>query len=143
MKIFLNEDNQIHNFISSSGSGTVISYGSGSNFLTSYVPVPVPLVKKLRFLRFRFRFRFHNTAYITPHTTLGIMSNAWNSCLEFATQKRGAISLYLCFSLRYAQDAETYDIVQSSRIEFCRRPRSFNFCFIWTLSCFWWVNFVV
>ena len=55
MKIFLNEDNQIHNFISSSGSGTVISYGSGSDFLTSYgsgstsqkvtvptVPVPVP-----------------------------------------------------------------------------------------------------
>jgi hypothetical protein len=47
-----NENNQIHNFISSSGSGTVISYGSGSDFLTSYgsgstsqkvtVPVPVP-----------------------------------------------------------------------------------------------------
>ncbi len=61
-----NEGNQIHNFISSSGSGTVINYGSGSgtvinygsgsDFLTSYgagygsgstsqkvtVPVPVP-----------------------------------------------------------------------------------------------------
>jgi hypothetical protein len=36
MKKFLNEDNQIHNFISSSGSGTLISYGSGSDFLTSY-----------------------------------------------------------------------------------------------------------
>jgi hypothetical protein len=51
----------IHNFISSSGSGTVINYGSGSDFLTGYgsgsgsgssstsqkvtvptVPVPVP-----------------------------------------------------------------------------------------------------
>ncbi len=55
MKNFFDEDNQIHNFISSSGSGTVISYGSGSDFLTSYssgstcqkvtvptVPVPVP-----------------------------------------------------------------------------------------------------
>ncbi len=57
MKIFLNEGNQIHNFISSSGSGTVINYGSssGSVFLTNYgsgstsqkvtvptVPVPVP-----------------------------------------------------------------------------------------------------
>ncbi len=31
MKKILNEDNQIHNFISSSGSGTVISYDSGSN----------------------------------------------------------------------------------------------------------------
>ncbi len=55
-KKMLNEGNQIHNFISSSGSGTVINYGSGSgsDFLTSYgsgsgssrqkvtVPVPVP-----------------------------------------------------------------------------------------------------
>jgi hypothetical protein len=34
----LNEGNQMHNFISSSGSGTVINYGSGSgsDFLTSY-----------------------------------------------------------------------------------------------------------
>jgi hypothetical protein len=49
MKIIL-----IHNFISSSGSGTVINYDSGSDFLTSYgsgstfqkvtVPVPVPVL---------------------------------------------------------------------------------------------------
>jgi hypothetical protein len=43
----LNEGNQIHNFISSSGSRHVISSGSGSDFLTSYGsygsnPVPVP-----------------------------------------------------------------------------------------------------
>ncbi len=55
-----NEGNQIHNFISSSGSGTIINYDSGSDFLTSYgsasgsgstsqkvtvptVPVPVPV----------------------------------------------------------------------------------------------------
>ncbi len=48
----LNEGNQIHNFISSSGSGTVVNYGSGSDFLTNYgsgsgstghkVTVPVP-----------------------------------------------------------------------------------------------------
>ncbi len=59
MKKFFNEGNQIHNFISSSGYGTVINYGSGSDFLTNYgsgsgsgstskkvtvptVPVPVP-----------------------------------------------------------------------------------------------------
>ncbi len=52
MKKMLNEGNQIHNFISRSGSGTIINYGSGSDFLTSYgsgstsqkvtVPVPVP-----------------------------------------------------------------------------------------------------
>ncbi len=35
-KKMLNEGNQIHNFISSSGSGTVINYGSGSDFLTNY-----------------------------------------------------------------------------------------------------------
>jgi hypothetical protein len=50
----VNEGNQIHNFTSIFGSGTVINYGSGSEFLTSYgsgsaslflvptVPVPVP-----------------------------------------------------------------------------------------------------
>ena len=60
MKKMFNEGNQIHNFISSSGSGSVINYGSGSDFLTSYssgsgsgsksqkvmvptVPVPVPV----------------------------------------------------------------------------------------------------
>jgi hypothetical protein len=64
MKKMFNEGNQIHNFMSSSGSGTVINYGSGSgsDFLTTYgsgygygsgstsqkvtvpvlVPVPVP-----------------------------------------------------------------------------------------------------
>ncbi len=58
-EIFFNEGNQILNVISSSGSGTIINYGSGSDFLTSYgsdsssgstsqkvtvptVPVPVP-----------------------------------------------------------------------------------------------------
>jgi hypothetical protein len=61
MKKMFNEGNQIHSFMSSSGSRTVINYGSGSgsDFLTSYgsgygsgstsqkvtvptVPVPVP-----------------------------------------------------------------------------------------------------
>ncbi len=36
MKKMLNEESQIHNFISSSGSGTVINYGLGSDFFTSY-----------------------------------------------------------------------------------------------------------
>ncbi len=35
-KKMLNEGNQINNVISSSGSGTVINYGSGSDILTSY-----------------------------------------------------------------------------------------------------------
>jgi hypothetical protein len=36
MKKMWNEGNQIHNFISGSGSGTAINYGSGSDFLASY-----------------------------------------------------------------------------------------------------------
>jgi hypothetical protein len=64
MKKMFNEGNQIHNFVSSSCSRTIINYGSGSDFLTSYgsdygsdygsgstskkvtvptVPVPVPV----------------------------------------------------------------------------------------------------
>jgi hypothetical protein len=59
MKNFLNEVNLIHKVKSSSSSGTIINYGSGSDFLISYgsdsgsgstsqkvtvpmVPVPVP-----------------------------------------------------------------------------------------------------
>ncbi len=36
MKKILNEGNQTHNFMSSSGFGPVINYGSGSDFLTNY-----------------------------------------------------------------------------------------------------------
>jgi hypothetical protein len=36
MKKMFNEGNQIHYFISNSGSGTLINYGPGSDFLTSY-----------------------------------------------------------------------------------------------------------
>ncbi len=63
MKKMFDEGNQIHNFMSSSGSGTVIDYGSSSDsdFLTSYgsgstsqkvtvptVPVPVPVPQHWR-----------------------------------------------------------------------------------------------
>ncbi len=41
----LNEGNQIHNFISSSSSGTVINYGSGSDFLTSYGSGSIIMIK--------------------------------------------------------------------------------------------------
>jgi hypothetical protein len=67
MEKMFNEGNQIYNFMSSSGSGTVINYGSGSgsDFETSYgsgygsgstsQKVTVPTVPVL------VRFRFHNT----------------------------------------------------------------------------------
>ncbi len=45
MKKKYNEGNQIHNFMSSSGSGTVTNYGSGSTcqkVTVPTVPVPVP-----------------------------------------------------------------------------------------------------
>jgi hypothetical protein len=55
MKMILNQGNQIHNFISSSGSGR--NSDPVPTFYRVTVPVPVPLVKKLRF-----RFRLHNAA---------------------------------------------------------------------------------
>ena len=73
MKKMFNEENQIHNLMSSSGSGTVINYGSGSgsDFLTSYgsgstsqkvtvptVPVPVPVPQHCyKLLNFSPKFR--------------------------------------------------------------------------------------
>ena len=65
MQNMLNEGNQIHNFVASSGSGSVIYYGS--DFLTSYgsgsgstsqkvtvptVPVPVPVPQRWNRLEF-------------------------------------------------------------------------------------------
>ncbi len=67
MKKTFNEGNQIHNFMSSCGSGTVINYSSGSDFVTSYgsgsgstsqkvtvptVPVPVPVPQHCQNVRF-------------------------------------------------------------------------------------------
>ena len=48
MKKFFNEDNQIHNFISSSSSGTVIIYGSGSGSGSTSQKVTVPTVPVLQ-----------------------------------------------------------------------------------------------
>jgi hypothetical protein len=67
MKKMLNEGNQIHNFISSSGSDFLTSYGSGSDSTCQKVTV--------RFLR----FWFHNagvrieilTCWMTPHGPAG------------------------------------------------------------------------
>ena len=42
-KKFLNEGDQIHNFISSSGSDFLTSYGSGSGSTRQKVTVPVPV----------------------------------------------------------------------------------------------------
>jgi hypothetical protein len=66
MKFFLNEGNQINNFISSSGYGTGINYGSGSDLLTSYgsgftsqkftvptVPIPVPVPQRYWMVSFK------------------------------------------------------------------------------------------
>ncbi len=44
----LNEGNQIHNFISSSGSGTVTNYGSGSGSTSQKVTVPTVPVPQRR-----------------------------------------------------------------------------------------------
>ena len=51
MKKMFNEGNQIHNFISSSGSDFLTSYGSGSTsqkVTVPTVPVPVPVPQHCR-----------------------------------------------------------------------------------------------
>ncbi len=53
MKKILNEGNQIHNFIFTSGSGTVINYGSGSGSTSQKVKVPtVPVPFPQHWLRY-------------------------------------------------------------------------------------------
>jgi hypothetical protein len=67
----LNEGNQMHNFISS--SGTVINYGSGSDFLKSYgsgstrqkVTVPTVPVPQHWILDFA-TYQLQNLSAITP-----------------------------------------------------------------------------
>jgi hypothetical protein len=92
MKKMFNEENHIHNFMSSSGSGTVINYGSGSDFLTSYgsgsgsisqkvtvptVPVPVPqhclevaILLTTFLVVYRIIFRCFYVAVRTCHTLI-------------------------------------------------------------------------
>ena len=68
MKKMFNEGNQIHNSIFSSGSRTVINYGSGSDFLTSYSSgstnkkVTVPTVGSTTLLRLLLSLYFILTA---------------------------------------------------------------------------------
>ena len=79
-----NEGNQIHNFMSSSGSGTVINYGSGSDFLTSYgsgstsqkvtvptVPVPIPVPQHCATHRYGSTILLVSTI-ISPQTRLSL-----------------------------------------------------------------------
>ncbi len=84
-----NEWNQIHNLISSSGSGTVINYGSGSDFLTSYgsgygsgstsqkvtvpsVPVPVPQHCSCRYALCWFKPDWYTLYHPDPGSGSGI-----------------------------------------------------------------------
>ncbi len=82
-----NEGNQIHNFMSSSGSGTLINYGSGSDFLTSYGSGSGSTSQKLRFLR----FRFHNTANHSRDST-SIAERTSASAVPIAAQEKTGTS---------------------------------------------------
>ncbi len=79
MKNILNEGNQIHNFISSSGSGTSINYGSGSDFSTSYGSGSGSTSQKVTVPRFR--FMFHNAALLRGSDLggRGILGSSWRS----------------------------------------------------------------
>jgi hypothetical protein len=90
MKKMFNEGNQTHNFMSSSGSGTVINYGSSScsDFLTSYgsgygsgstsqkvtvptVPVPIPVPQHCATHRYGSTILLVSTI-ISPQTRLSL-----------------------------------------------------------------------
>ncbi len=104
MKKMFNEGNQIHNFLSGSGSGTVINYGSvsGSDFFTSYgsgsgspsqkVTVPVPV-----------RFRFHNAAYMDRERSSDPthLFNRFNRRLRSHIQNFSSISSQAEFTVQY------------------------------------------
>ncbi len=105
-----NEGNQIHNFISSSCSGTVINYGYGSNFLASYgssstsqkvtVLVPVPrrwcnqpekatiiCVPNNCFLFFKSWFVYvHFSLFLYPIFWVVYCIHTWKSLQWFASQ---------------------------------------------------------
>ncbi len=112
MKIILNEGNQIHNFMSSSGSGTVINNGSGSgsgsDFLTSYgsvsgskrqkvtvptVPVPVPLRQRWLYLPYFttyviFRCGWAAMISIWSGWSWSALSSLWSSSTVWLTCAR-------------------------------------------------------
>jgi hypothetical protein len=70
MKKLLNEGNQIHNFISSFGSGTVINYGSGSGSNSKKVTVPtvpVPVPQRCLVVHEPFRSPTQEVLILLPH----------------------------------------------------------------------------
>ncbi len=69
-----NEGNQIHNFMSSSGSGSVINYGSGSEIFNK--------------LKFRFRFRFQESKSYGSYGS-GSGSGSGSTTLVGYSLKRG------------------------------------------------------
>ncbi len=69
MKEMLNEGNQVHNFISSSGSDFLTSNGSGSTTLQKSLPPPSPcllaIVVPISLLS---TVRFPNNLYLSVHS---------------------------------------------------------------------------
>ncbi len=68
MKKMFIEVNQIHNFMSSSGSGTVINYGSGSDFLTTYGSGSTTLITALCIM---------GGGSLEPRTAIKVSFSAW------------------------------------------------------------------
>ncbi len=78
----LNEGNQIHNFIPSFGSGTVINYGSGSASKKVTVPtVPVPQHCLLRNLLNFFETKLSSTPSLYGSHTLHVQNKEWSQTI--------------------------------------------------------------
>ncbi len=106
----LNEGYHIHNFISSSGSGTVINYGSGSDCFTSYgsgsgstrqkvtvptVPVPVPQHCPMVILKGQQREIFFSQSKLSTEGLHIRISFSFLCCRNFAPLERSQENSYL------------------------------------------------
>ncbi len=72
----LNERNQIHYFISSSGSGTVINYGSGSTSQKVTVP-PVPVPQHCYLGHWEFTFKYTQVYAIEETKSMRIKTGVY------------------------------------------------------------------
>jgi hypothetical protein len=103
------EVNQIHNFMSSSGSGTVINYGSGSDFLTTYGSGSTTLITALCIMAGGGGSR-------EPRTAIEVSFSAWGG-LRKLDRGRGRGEIFFPDSGSDRDSDETFQISRNLSLE--------------------------
>ncbi len=105
------EVNQIHNFMSSSGSGTVVNYGSGSgsDFLTTYVSGSTTLITALCIMGGGGGSR-------EPRTAIEVSFSAWGG-LGKLDRRRGRGETFFPDSGSDRDSNETFQISRNLGLE--------------------------